>query len=189
MNQYPYGNPGYGQPTAGVYYPNGSGGVTSSSGNPNAMPQNNPNANANPGNGQGLFNNDPAPMPDKPTPAPVTATPPTPPDPEIVQATADVNAAMDKLRDELLKSNTDYQAAVAEKKAAQAESATVHAREDSTQEQIVAAATRVLEASRKVVQIERDAAVTNQGVQDAQSKLKTAIAAHAANAAATASAK
>ncbi|HET6248226.1 MAG TPA: hypothetical protein VFE47_11055 [Tepidisphaeraceae bacterium] len=182
---YPYGNPYYGQPTAGVYYP-GSG-IGTSNGNPNAMPQNNPNANGN--NGQPLFNDAPAPPDPKPTPAPVVATPPPPPDPELIQANEDVNTAMDALRQQLLKTDPEYQAAVAAKKAAQENSASVHANENSTSDQILAAATQVLDASRRVVEIERVAAATDPQVQDAQSKLKTALAAHLANAANNAAAK
>jgi hypothetical protein len=169
-----------------VYYPDGS--PSGTSGNPNSVPNNNANPNA--GNGPGLFNTAP-PGAAAPTPAPSVAapTPPAPPDPELIQAQTDLNTAMDAFREKLLKTNPDYQAAVADKKAAQAESASVHANENSTPEQIVAAATKVLEASSRVTKIERDAAANDPTVQDAQSKYKTALAAHAANAAATASAK
>jgi hypothetical protein len=47
---------------------------------------------------------------------------------------------------------------------------------------MLAAATRALAAATKVTQIEKAAAATDQAVQDAQSHLKTVMAAHAANA-------
>jgi hypothetical protein len=123
----------------------------------------------------------PAPTP-APKPDPIVATPPPPPDPELGKATTELNAAIDQLREELLKNDPAYKAASDDKKASQAEVSALRSKEDPNPDAILAAAKRGLEASKRMTAIEKAAMAKDKAVVDAQAHLKSLLAAKSGDA-------
>jgi hypothetical protein len=96
----------------------------------------------------------------------------------LIQAQADLDAAMTRLR-ESLKKHPDYAAALAEKQAATAATEALRARGEGSPDQLLPAARRGLEASQHVTAIEREAAARDPDVVAARARMTAAIAAHA----------
>ena len=165
---YPHGYPG--GSTTGVYYPRGN------------YPTTNPSSNSYP---TGTTTNNPAPATvgggNTPAAAP---TAPSAVDPDLAAATAELDAAMDELRGKL-KDRPDYQAALKEKTAARADAQALHEKSDiNPTADTLAIAQRGLDASKKLAEIEREAAEKDDRVIAARARLDAARAAHGGAAAA-----
>jgi hypothetical protein len=93
----------------------------------------------------------------------------------VAQATAELDAAMQRLRDTLRK-DPDYKAAVSDKQAAQSEVAALRAKGED--DQILTVAQRGLEAGQRIAQIEREAIAKDPDVISARAHLAAAVAAH-----------
>jgi hypothetical protein len=99
----------------------------------------------------------------------------------VVQARAELDAAMGRLRDSLRK-DPDYTAALNDKQAAQAQVTALHASGDASPEQVLPLAQRGLADGQRIAQIEREAIAKDADVIAARAHLAAAMAAHNAQA-------
>lgn len=100
-----------------------------------------------------------------------------PADPALVQARADLDAAIARMKDSLRK-DPDYLAALNDKQASQTQIAALRSKGDDSPEQILPLAQRGLEAGQQIARIERDASAKDPDVVSARANLAAAITAH-----------
>jgi hypothetical protein len=118
-----------------------------------------------------------SPAPPAPKAGPTTVPSDAGPDPAVVQAKADLDAAMGRVR-ESVRANPDCRAALQDKEGAEAEVSALRAKGEDNPDQILPIAHRGLEAGQKIAQIERDAAARDPEVIAAKARLAAAIRAH-----------